>query len=403
MKKFLMISLILTGLIFPLACGTNNSGPTTGPLSGVGGGSTNSAPSNTPTGTVFPGTPTKTNTPSSGTFTATYTPTFSIPTPVYLNNYGTSAAPNGACYLSPILYVAEGEFRVNGDVTMFEEYGLGGGQLNGGPIGNLMEIGVPTPDETPYWTGVTVQAVLPQGYTFTNGFWVLLDSSASGAASLYEGCNGFNLWAVPAGASEYPTNTTSYGGSLLNNPHSVCSDNNGNVYVADTGNGYVDEFSTGCADGPYISPNWLHRWNGSAPATLFKQPWAVACDSTGNVYVGDAGYTPSLIQEYKSGGTTVINQFFTITGCVVHGMTIDQNDNIYVSDDGVFPQVEEYAGGKVPAVPFGTLLRVCPDPHSPHEFLPYAPSFIALAYNGANLQNIIVGDTNNDLINVFGP
>ena len=63
-------------------------------------------------------------------------------------------------------------------------------------------------------------------------------------------------------------------GSGFNNPFGVAVDASGNVFVADSGNGLVKEVPAG----------------GGAPVTLgsgFVVPFGIATDGAGNVYVGD--------------------------------------------------------------------------------------------------------------------
>ncbi|HJT25223.1 MAG TPA: hypothetical protein VJ873_11655 [bacterium] len=210
----------------------------------------------------------------------------------------------------------------------------------------------------------------------------------------------------------------------FNNPKCLTADTFGNFYVTDTGNGYVDEFDGGGAlCQPLCSPGWVHRWNG--PGTgystnmTFKAPNSLATDNAGNVYVGDPGpYTnggvnTSMVQVYTSGGTSLIGAFFLIPGCVVNGLAVDSAGDFFVSDTNN-GEVEEYqalynngtpwACCGVPA-PAGTVLtqaglvRTWGDPHSSHELLPYVPACIQFLPG----NYVVVGDTGNDLLNVFGP
>jgi hypothetical protein len=281
-----------------------------------------------------------------------------------------------------LLHVATGEYRVLGDVTEFEEYTISGGMLSGGTVGNEYTTGYPTPEPpvgtpTVVYNPVTLVATYPQGFAKTSAgpFYALLDSNQSGSATLFEGCLGFD--GVPYGYTQYPSYTSiGYGGSPLNAPRAVAGDGLGNFYVADTGNGYIDEFGSFCATAPPPNPAWEHRWNGSGPTTLFKSPVAVVCDPSNNVYVGDNGYPNSLVQEYASGGTTLIGSWTLTTNCKLNGLAVDSvNSNIYVSDTANGGQVEVY---HVTPPTTAVLVREWGDPHSAHEFQAFMPSCIAL-------------------------
>jgi hypothetical protein len=394
MKKLLVLLILLSGILFPLACSDNNSNKGTGPaLPGSGGSTPGSG-----------GIATSTPNPSAGTLT---------PVPAYQNVVGLSAAPNGMYYDSGtnILAVAEGT-TITGNITAFEGYNVT--TLTRTNFTNLYETGFPppppTPAPTPAWVGTTIIASLPQGFAKSGGIYGFLDSSPSGSASLMEGCYSFFLGQVPQGVSQYPTNTTGYGGSAFVSPRAIAGDSLGNFYVADTGNAYVEQFAAVCSVGPYTSPAWLHRWNAFNPTSPFKKPTALVCDSpaagwTGNnIWVGDAGYSPSLIEAFGAGGTTLVASWTTIPNCVVNGLAVDQGSTcggvagpcVYVADSGN-EQVEVYTST-------GQLLREWgPPPAALHTVtLPFIPASIAIVGNPET--SIIVGDAggSNNLV-VYGP
>jgi tripartite motif-containing protein 71 len=65
-------------------------------------------------------------------------------------------------------------------------------------------------------------------------------------------------------------------------PHGIAVDQEGNAYVADTGNTRIQKFST---DGHFIA-----KWGSSGTADgQFNEPKSVAVDHLGDVYVADSG------------------------------------------------------------------------------------------------------------------
>jgi hypothetical protein len=295
---------------------------------------------------------------------------------------------------------------------MFWAFSVGGNALSGGALGNQFVTGYPTPQPpsptpgiTPPWSGTTIVSNDPQGFAkATNGantYFGMLDSTAGGSATLYEGCHGFDLNLLPITDSQYPTYTNGFDGIAFSSPRAIAGDSLGHFYVADTGHGFIDEFGTGCAAGPPPDPGWLHYWNGSSSGLPFIKPVAVVCDSSNNVYIGDAGYSPSIVEEWSSGGDSVIGIWALKTNCVINGMAVDNNGDIYVTDTANGGQVEEYQitppSSVTPVRSWGYTSGTTTEPQ------PFVPSSIALIMTGTTLDNIVVGDNGNNYLKMLGP
>ncbi len=420
MKKLLVLLILLSGLIIPLACSDNNSNKGTGPTlpSGSGGSTPGGTPgTSTPTPASVVGTP----------GTPTPIPTFTLPTPVFQNNYPTTGSPSelvinsaGAGY---VLTAAELQNTSKGTALGVEGFATGaGGTLNTPPsYTNVVLQGFPTPNSTPPWSPSSIALNGPQGFVNpggATGYAAILDVQSNGGAILYTGFSTapitpYNGWTdYGLGFIWEPASVSGYSGIVFKNPKGLAADGNNNVYVADTGNSYVEEF-----DGPAFNPNASgvvpeHFWNGFSGVTIggtgvafkqpslpFKSPYAITCDSGGNVWVSDTGYNPSMVEEFTSGATTILESWPALPNSAIHGLTVDNSTNcsggpcVYVADAGA-NIVEVYSTTGV------LMTEMTNSSPSGHEGAPFAPSCIAFANIGGT-NYIFVGDSTNDFIDVF--
>jgi Thrombospondin type 3 repeat/NHL repeat len=125
-------------------------------------------------------------------------------------------------------------------------------------------------------------------------------------------------------------------------PGSVTTDVSGNVYVADPGNYRVQKFSS---TGEFIT-KWGSRWNGDpysdSIGKFHSGPRGVATDAAGNVFVADgmtsAGGEPR-IQKFTSSGSFITKWGTFGTGdgefSEPFGVATDAAGNVYVTDSGL--------------------------------------------------------------------
>ncbi|MFF2481308.1 S-layer homology domain-containing protein [Paenibacillus sp. NPDC058071] len=123
----------------------------------------------------------------------------------------------------------------------------------------------------------------------------------------------------------------------FSSPYGVAVDSNGNVYVADTGNHRIQKLD--------ISTNTWSEWKkagGGAGNGLgeFSAPYGVAVDSSGNVYVADAGnhriqkltLSTNTWSEWKKSGGGIGSNLGEFSS--PNGVAVDSSGNVYVADTG---------------------------------------------------------------------
>jgi sugar lactone lactonase YvrE len=77
--------------------------------------------------------------------------------------------------------------------------------------------------------------------------------------------------------------------ATFSSPEGVVVDGSGNVYVADSGNNRIRKIIPGSFVSTYAGTgNWGDA-NGPATIASFNNPYSVALDASGNLYVGDTG------------------------------------------------------------------------------------------------------------------
>jgi hypothetical protein len=342
-----------------------------------------------------------------------------------------------------LMTVAEKEDTGSGyyDLESFD-LGNGGVTTNSVPIitDQLLQ-GIATPNSTPPWVPITITLQGPQGFVNPGGngpaaqpaappnpnspnaaYAAVLDVAPGGTAVLYEGNDYENGWWAggPPTAYDYdqsyePVSVTGYGSIAFNNPKALTADSVGNLYVADTGNGLVEEFWG--YNGPVYPEPGLGKTGGNAGITFvnntapanpitfvsvpFISPYGINCDFNNNIWVTDTGYSPSVVQEFSfSGGVSILAAWQTVAGCKATGIAIAPAGSSIAGDvciaDSGNNQVEIYN-------PAGTLLSVLSDPHSAYEGGKFfAPSCIG--FNAASsTYDLWVSDTNNDYVISFIP
>jgi sugar lactone lactonase YvrE len=339
--KYFISSLLLLALITPLAC--NNITPVS---TGSGGGRVNP--------------PTATATNLNG-WTSTPTATLE-PTPAYISTVASGiSAPNGLAYANSLIYVADGDGK---SVSQVQVLNAGTNAIN--------------------WTWTGSGSTL---FQFPNGVAVNAAGTTVYVLDINNTTGNGTIYALAPAATPTPiTSWTSYNGTTMGEPGGLALDSTGNVYVADTDNGLLEEFGSAGA----TIASWSQ--NGAYGPVL---PIGVAVNSAGTtVFVADGNNEALWVLSSSGSGFTVSNQWYLPyenTGYYLadYGLTVDSSNNVYVADY-YKDQVEVYTDT-------GSLIGLFDGNQS--GATPLNGPDALLLYN----SNIYVGNNDNNTIEIFGP
>jgi hypothetical protein len=130
----------------------------------------------------------------------------------------------------------------------------------------------------------------------------------------------------------------------FNFPDGVAIDTSGNVYVADASNNLIRKITSGGVVTTLAGQAGVTgSTNGTGTAASFNHPFGVAVDTSGNVYVADVNN--NLIRKITLGGvvTTLAGRVGVTgstngTGTVAsfydpYGVAVDTSGNVYVADE----------------------------------------------------------------------
>jgi gliding motility-associated-like protein len=139
-------------------------------------------------------------------------------------------------------------------------------------------------------------ALLLIQYFLTTGAMAQTVSTAAGMPGVVGSANG------PANASSF------------NNPHGVACDKQGNVYIANRYGHTIRKLTPAGVVSVLAGSGSAGGTDATGTAASFNEPWAVACDTLGNVYVADT-------KNYKIRKITPAGVVTTVAGTGTFGVT----------------------------------------------------------------------------------
>jgi streptogramin lyase len=131
-----------------------------------------------------------------------------------------------------------------------------------------------------------------------------------------------------AGTGSQGSNDGVGSSATFDEPYGVAVDTAGNVYVADTDNNKIRKISTSGDVSTLAGSGSSGNTNGVGTAASFNQPRGLAVDTAGNVYVADYG-NDKIRKITPSGAVSTFAGFYLFAP---HGLAIDASGNIYVVD-----------------------------------------------------------------------
>lgn len=100
----------------------------------------------------------------------------------------------------------------------------------------------------------------------------------------------------------------------FNEPHALTTDRNGNIYIADRMNHKIRKVTPAGVVSTFAGSGTPGSSDGAGTAASFNEPWGIACDTAGNLYVSDT-------RSYKIRKIDPAGNVTTIAGTGVFGTT----------------------------------------------------------------------------------
>ncbi len=193
----------------------------------------------------------------------------------------------------------------------------------------------------------------------------------------------------------------------LNNPNGVAVDSAGDVYIADSNNRIVrkvDSFgniSTAAGDGDCCTPSGD---GGPAAGAAIGTPYALAVDSSGNLFISDV--TNNIVRQVAASGNITkvagngVLGYSGDGGAATdakldgpYGLAVDTSGNLYIADRSNY-RIRMVSSGTITTVAGNGTCCYSGDGNSATNAMLDAPSGVAVDSSG----NIYIADTYNDRV-----
>lgn len=129
--------------------------------------------------------------------------------------------------------------------------------------------------------------------------------------------------------------------ATFNSPHGIAVDNNGNVYVADEVSSVIRKITPDGMVTTFAGSGTVGSSNGTGTSASFRNPFDIAIDASGNLYVADSKnnkirkITPAgIVTDFAGNGIAGHDDGQNATFNSPAGIAIDKDGNLYVSDSG---------------------------------------------------------------------
>ena len=182
----------------------------------------------------------------------------------------------------------------------------------------------------------------------------------------------------------------------LYGPKGVAVDSAGNLYIADTSNQRIRKvlngvIATAAGNGPDLYGNGGYSGdNGPATSARLNQPWGVAVDFAGNLFIAD--YGNNRIRKVSNGViTTAINWSYP------QGVAVDAAGNLFIADN--YGRISKLSNGVITTVA-GTGMQGFSGDNGPATGAQLS-SPVGVAVEAAG--NVYVADFGNNRIRVLVP
>lgn len=178
-----------------------------------------------------------------------------------------------------------------------------------------------------------------------------------------------------------------FGQGSVNQPRGIATDSSGNLYVVEAGANRVRKFAPSPTfHQSFVLPTVLAQWGSQGSGDgQFNTPWGIAVDASGNVYVTD--HSNHRVQKFSSSGVFVSKwgSFGTADG-QFNGPTnvaVDSAGRVYVSDSGN-NRIQVFSGSGAFVAKFGTAGSGDGQFSSPRGIVVDSAGNIYVADNGNN-------------------